>query len=194
MQIVVADTVSSRFRGLAIGLLSLPYVINFGVAPLISAQLLESVGWRWGPGVFSIIVPVATAPIIISLFLSQRQATKSGLSISKNPYLHQSFFTALKNFVIDVDLIGLLLICAGWLLILLPLNLAKSTPSGWKTGDIIAMLVVGGCCLVGTGIWETFLAPKPILKRRFVLSKDVMLPGIIGESRKLSLILSSPLI
>lgn len=187
IQIVVADTVSSRFRGLSIGLLSLPYIINFGVAPLISSSLLNGVGWRWGPGIFSIIAPVATAPIIISLALSQRQARKTGLATSRNPYLRQRPLTALKNFIIDVDLVGLLLICAGWLLFLLPLNLAKSSPSGWQTAHIIAMLVVGGVCLVGTGLWETFVAPKPVLRRGFVLNKDVVLPGLIGKHRLASI-------
>lgn len=49
-QIVVADAVNTRWRGLALGLLSLPYIINFAVASKISAHFI-GVNWRWGPGV-----------------------------------------------------------------------------------------------------------------------------------------------
>lgn len=177
-QIVIADTISAKWRGAAIGLVSLPYIINFGVSPKITAQIATPSTWRWGPGMFCIIMPVAAAPIIFILALNQRTAKKRGL-VAKHPYWNMSVWQGAKSFFHDVDVIGLFLICAGWLLLLIPLQIAKLAPNGWQTGYIIAMLVLGGSSLIGAGIWE-FFSPNPILKARFILNKDVVLPTFIG--------------
>lgn len=187
-QIVIADAVSTRYRGLAIGLVSLPYVINFAVAGKITKALVnyDSTGvvlsnekWRWGPGIFAIIMPVAMAPVIIALATSQSQAKKAGQA-PVHPYRIMARSQAIKAFIRDLDLGGLFLICASFLLILLPLNLHAYAPDGWSTGYIIAMLVLGGVLLIGTGFYEWLVSPDPILKRRFVFNKDVIFPTIIG--------------
>jgi MFS family permease len=52
-QTLLADMVTTQWRGFAIGIVSLPYVINFAVAPRIVNQLApfaNPVHWRWGPG------------------------------------------------------------------------------------------------------------------------------------------------
>lgn len=174
-QIVVADYFSSKLRGLVIGLLSLPYIINFACAPLISAPLVES-NWRWGPGSFAIIMPVAVAPIIISLALSQYKARKENLA-PRHPYRSMSFMTALHSFVVDIDFGCLILISAGFILILLPLGLHAYAAKGWASPHIIVMFVIGGVCIIGIGFWEWLVASKPILKLNYFLDKDIILPA-----------------
>lgn len=187
-QIVIADAVSTKYRGLAIGLVSLPYIINFAVAGKVTGGLIhyDTTGlaladdtWRWGPGIFTIIMPVAMAPVILALAVSQRQAKKSGTA-PQHPYKKLPFLQAVGASCKDLDLGGLFLICASFLLILLPLNLYATAPDGWSTGYIIAMLVVGGVLLIGLGFYEWLLSPDPILKRRFVTSRDVIFPTLIG--------------
>ncbi|CAO1627106.1 unnamed protein product [Sympodiomycopsis kandeliae] len=187
-QIVIADAVSTKYRGLAIGLVSLPYLVNFAVAGKITGALVEytpdglgiaSDKWRWGPGMFCIIMPVALAPVVLGLAVSQRQAKKIG-EAPRHPYREMPALRAISAFCRDIDLGGLFLICAGFLLILLPLQLHSTAPNGWSTDYIIAMLVVGGVLLISTGFYEWLLASDPILKRRFVFNKDVIFPTIIG--------------
>jgi MFS family permease len=179
-QIVVADYFSSKLRGLAIGLLSLPYIINFACAPLIVGQLapvgVMSNLWRWGPGSFSIIIPVATAPIILSLALSQRRARKVSLA-PRHEYLSMGPLQGLKAFMNDIDVGCLILISAGFILILLPLGIHANTPQGWAAPHIIVMFVIGGICIIAIGFWEWLIAVKPILKLNYFLNKDIFLPA-----------------
>lgn len=176
-QIVLADYISTKWRGAAIGLVSLPYVINFWASAQIYPKIV-AVNWRWGPGFFSICAPVAAFSIIFALAINQRRARAMGL-VPSRPYKHMSFLAAVYNFLIDIDALGLFLICVGFLLILLPVNLAKLQPNGWSTGWIIAMLVIGGVMLISFCVWEC-VAPKPILNRRWRLNHDVHFATAIG--------------
>ncbi|KAK0546824.1 hypothetical protein OC846_004354 [Tilletia horrida] len=183
-QIVIADWTPARWRGAAIGLVSLPYVVNFAVAPrivkrLVNTEDLSSDSWRWLAGIFPIIFPIVTAPVIFTLALNQTRARQQGL-VPRHPYFQMGFRQAVWAFCVDIDLFGLLLICAGFLLLLIPIKLQANTPNGWGEGSIIAMLTVGGACIAALTPYEYFLAPKPILKQRFVLQKDVVFPALIG--------------
>lgn len=176
-QIVLADYISTKWRGVSIGLVSLPYILNFWAAAQIT-QKIVTVNWRWGPGFFTICAPVAASFIIVALFVNQRRAKAKGL-IPAHPYKSMPLGSAIWAFLVDIDTLGLFLFCGGFLLFLLPLNLAKLQTNGWQTGWIIAMLVLGGSMIIGFCIWE-FFAPKPILNRRWRLNKDVHFATAIG--------------
>jgi hypothetical protein len=66
--------------------------------------------------------------------------------------------------------IGLLLVCAGFTLFLLPFSLASYQSKGWGSGMIIAMLVVGIICLILFVLYERFIAKKSFIP--FHLLKD----------------------
>ena len=55
--------------------------------------------------------------------------------------------------------IGILLLSAGWALFLLPFSLATSSGQKWRTGYIIAMLVVGAALLLPWTIAKGWLRP-----------------------------------
>ncbi|SNX83999.1 probable siderophore iron transporter mirC [Melanopsichium pennsylvanicum] len=187
-QIVLADYISTKWRGASIGLVSLPYVINFAVASKITTALTTKTGpagtsvpsatWRWGPGFFAICAPVAAFSIILALAINQRRAKAKGL-VPVHPYKRLPWTTAIHTFLVDTDALGLFLICAGFLMFLLPLNLAKLQTDGWSTGWIIAMLVIGGVMIIAFWVWELY-APKPILNRRWRLNRDVHFATAIG--------------
>lgn len=65
---------------------------------------------------------------------------------------------------------------AGWSLLLLPFSLVSYAPNGWKTGYIIAMIIVGFILLVAFGFWERYFATVPYIPFRFL--KD---PTILGS-------------
>jgi hypothetical protein len=78
----------------------------------------------------------------------------------------------LGSFVI---VIGLLLVSAGFALILLPFSLHSYQTKGWRSGMIIAFFIVGGVCLLVFPLYERFLAKKSFIP--FTLLTD---PTIIG--------------
>lgn len=68
----------------------------------------------------------------------------------------------------------MILICAGFALLLLPFSLATSQAQKWRSGSIIAMLVIGVCCLIGFGIHERFTAKKSFLPFRLLVDRTVL--------------------
>ena len=68
----------------------------------------------------------------------------------------------------------MILLIAGWALLLLPLSLANYAVSGWRSPSIIAMLVIGFCSLVGFGIHERFFARKPFLPFHYLTDRTVI--------------------
>lgn len=55
-QVIVADITSSRWRGLANGLVNLPFMIIPWVSAFIVDNALSNIGWRWGE--FSMSAPL----------------------------------------------------------------------------------------------------------------------------------------
>jgi hypothetical protein len=62
----------------------------------------------------------------------------------------------------------------GWGLLLLPFSLAGYAHDGWKTGYIIAMIVLGVALLVAFGIWERFFAPVQYFPFRYLKDRTIL--------------------
>ncbi|KAH7108097.1 drug:h+ antiporter [Auriculariales sp. MPI-PUGE-AT-0066] len=190
LQIVIGDLTTLRWRSLISSLVSLPFFINAFVGSNIGAKVIASstVGWRWGYGMFAIIIPITSAPIILTLLWGQHRAKKLGLLA--NDYRgtgetavvaeHVPIGRRIFNFVIDVDLAGLILFGFGWGLILIPLTMARTEGKSWSSGDIIAMLTLGPIILIGFVFYEAKLAPKPLFPLNFFSNRTVMAAALIG--------------
>jgi MFS family permease len=186
-QIVLADVTSLRYRAFAGGLLSMPYVINVWISAEIAEGVLTGGGWRWGYGMFAIMVPACLAPVVGCLLWGQWKAKKLNL-LEYVPNSEKNFFKHPKKAVIiankEMDLPGLVLIGAALALILLPLGLAPTASKGWNTPSMIVMIVIGCCLLPVFMVWECFLAEKwgylPIAPLRFFKNANIAAACFIG--------------
>jgi len=70
--------------------------------------------------------------------------------------------------------LGVLLLAAGLVIFLLPFTLADSAPSGWRTGYIIVMLVIGFVLLILFGLHERFLARQPFIPFKLLTDRSVV--------------------
>jgi hypothetical protein len=70
--------------------------------------------------------------------------------------------------------VGMFLTTFGWCLLLLPFNLANTAPQGWKTGYIIAMIVLGVILLAAFVVWEKFYATVPYFPFRFLTDRTIL--------------------
>lgn len=68
----------------------------------------------------------------------------------------------------------MILFAGGLTVFLLPFTLADSAPNGWKTGYIIAMIVVGFVSLATFGVYETFVARAPFLNVNLLANRTVV--------------------
>lgn len=175
--LIAADLTVLKWRSLATAILSAPYIINTWYAGYI-VQDLGPKNWRWGYGMFTIIMPVVVCPATYILILSQRKAHDFIPESDRVLYDQQlSFKRNWKIFIwrliIEADILGLLLLGFGFALLLLPFSLQSGAKGGWKNPSMIAMMVVGGFLIVLFFLWEVLWAPFPITPRR-VLNRTVI--------------------
>jgi MFS family permease len=186
--IIVADLTPLEWRGFFSACLSLPFIVTVPVNGFIAEGFYED--WRWGLGMFAILVPALLLPAIFTLYTMQRRGEKAGMvtmADSKDVRTGRTEATP-KNLtywaklayrgLIDIDIVGLILLGFAFSLILLPITLAKSAKGGWNNPSMIAMIVVGFVVLILFGLYEYFLAPKPMMTKR-ILQNRAFIAGVI---------------
>ncbi len=163
--IIIADITTLKWRGLVSGLTSAPFLVNAVIGSKLATAVLENLGWRWGckkficsarledaqsftaDGMFAIVVPVAMAPLILTLFWGERQAKKQGLVAASSP--HESLVHRRKgkwaqrawHFAEQLDLVGLVLLGVAVALILLPMTLAQRAKDSWSNRECIYIYI-----------------------------------------------------
>ena len=170
--ILVADTSSLKSRGFFFALIASPYIITVWCAGPF-AQTFLNINWRWAFGSFAIITPVTSLPLFFVLLYHQRKAEKLGLVPRRDS--GRTIFQSIKYYVVEYDLLGLLLLCAGLALFLLPFNLYTRQADGWRAAMIICMIIFGGLLLIAFGLYEAYVAPVTCLP--WVLLKDRTILG-----------------
>lgn len=178
LEVLIADVTSSRSRLLFSFVPALPFVINTWISGNLTDSVLAVTSWRWGIGMFAIIYPVCSLPLIAVLFIVHRRAKKSGQLES-----YKSSFEVLggRKLAIELfwhlDVIGVILLIAMLACILVPFTLAGGVTAQWKTAKIIAPLVVG-VLLVPVWIYWERTCSHPMLP--FEKFKDRAIWGSIG--------------
>lgn len=180
-QIFVADTTDLLNRALYSTIFDLPFLWTTFAGPEAANAILTNTTWRWGYGIWAIILPVGFIPLAVSLFMNHRRAKKLGLDFP-SPFRGYSIGTNLKNLWYDLDVFGLLLLAAGISLILLPLTLAPNANGGWRNASMIAMLVIGGVICIVFPFWETSkkLAPKAFFPPNLFKNRTVVAGVLIA--------------
>lgn len=173
-QIFIADTSDLLNRALWSSLPDVPFLITVWVGAPLASDLLSHTTWRWGYGVWTMVLPVSFLPLALALFLNTRKAKKLG-RLHPSPWAGQSFSTGAKNLWYELDIMGLLLLSAASALILIPCTLAQRARDGWNNGSMIAMVVIGALCLVAFPLWESSsrLAPHPFIPPRLFKNRTV---------------------
>jgi MFS family permease len=123
-QIFVADTTDLSNRALFSTLFDVPFLWMVWAGPALSSDILENTTWRWGYGVWAIVLPLCFMPLALSLWWNQRMARQRGPATS-SAFRGRSTFQVLENLWFDLDVFGLLLLAAAVSLILLPLTVSR---------------------------------------------------------------------
>lgn len=207
--IIVADLTPLEWRGFVSSLLSTPFIINTWFSGKIVNALSSRNMWRWGYGMFAIIMPAVLLPAITILTYLDRQAKKYGIvnMASSNASRRAATQAAadagyraphgtivaplvrddesvsqklVRNFH-EIDGLGLLLLGFGWALLLLPFSLKIYAVDGWRNPSMIAMMVVGGMLLIVYVLYEIYFAKMPSAPRRLVFNKTFIMAVIIDS-------------
>ncbi|KAJ4317970.1 hypothetical protein N0V94_004653 [Neodidymelliopsis sp. IMI 364377] len=174
LTVFIADTSSLRNRALMLSFATSPYVITTWIGGPVAQSVLGGPGWRWGFGIFTIIIPVVVVPLAALVLYNDRKAKKMGL-IEETKFKWSA--ANVKKFCVDIDLIGIFILTAGMALFLLPFSLWSYQGEQWKSPMIICMIVFGFILLVAFPIWEKFFAPVTFIPYELLLDRTVFLAG-----------------
>lgn len=192
VDVITADSSKLKNRGLAYAFTSSPYMITAFAGPKAAEDFLEHINWRWGFGCFSIIFPIVALPLFFVLKLHRRKAQNEGVLLDEKSgrswfetvwyytvefdgeSRHAHTESSLKSSLTEPEALGVLLFSSGLVVFLLPFTLAGEAPNGWASDYIIAMIVVGFVVLCAFGLYEWFLAPKPMLTYSMLSDRTVV--------------------
>ncbi|KAL8330992.1 hypothetical protein RB593_001785 [Gaeumannomyces tritici] len=203
-QVFIADTSDLLWRALFSSLPDVPFLVTVWVGPEIVNSLLTTASWRWGYAIWAIVLPVAFAPLAVSLFLNQRKAKRMGLLADDKRNRREGGArglgaSAALGLARELDIVGILLLSAAFALILIPLTIATKQEGGFGNPSVVAMLVVGAVCFVAFPFWEanSRVCPHPLIPLTLLKSKTFCAGCLIGffyfSKLSLSLFLLRPL-
>lgn len=164
IQILIADTSNLLNRALWSSLPDIPFLVTVWIGSIIANDILKTTTWRWGYGMWCIILPALFLPLALTLYSNNRKAKRLSLT-SPSQFKGMGIFQVLKTTWFELDLGGIILLGGAFALILIPLTLASKIKGGWGDGRIIAMLVIGFVLLVIFPLWESSkkVAPRPLI-------------------------------
>ncbi|KAJ7264868.1 major facilitator superfamily domain-containing protein [Mycena haematopus] len=181
LQIVIADVTTLRWRPIVSSLSTGGwYFINFYVNGLITAKLtaVGGLGWRWGYGIYAMCYIPALSPIIIVLLWAQRRAKAQGiLKGDLSPETRAPLAARVREFLADVDAVGLFFLAATLALLFLPIVLAGGSyaTTTWHNHAIPAMMVIGGVVTFPIFVfWEVKMATHPVIPWRLLRNRTIL--------------------
>lgn len=175
-QVFIADSSDLLNRAFFALLPEFPFLITVWIGPTIADAVLAHTSWRWGYGMWAIILPATFLPLALTLLFNQRKAKRLRLIKRKTRKQPLTLYQSLRSTWLELDMSGLILLSAAVSLLLIPLTLAANSKGGWSDGRIILMLVLGCICLVLFPAWESSrkLAPKPLLSLHLLTERTAL--------------------
>ncbi|KAF7562234.1 hypothetical protein G7046_g1901 [Stylonectria norvegica] len=173
MEVLIADFSSMRARVFFSYVPALPFLINTWISGSITSAILRVTTWRWGVGMWCIIYPIASLPLLLTLHSINHRARR--LNRYKRPLQSPSasggkLWNRLYH---QLDLPGLVIIIAILALILAPLTAAGGTAKKWRSPAIILPLIFGILCVPIFVFREKRLARFPLLPFHLLADRGV---------------------
>ncbi|RPA73591.1 MFS general substrate transporter [Ascobolus immersus RN42] len=177
-QIFVADTTTLLNRALFSSLPDIPFLFTAWAGPALAEAIGPEDNWRWGFGIFAILMPLAFLPLVGALVYAHLRAKRLRL-LPPSPYKGKGALTVASNISTETDMLGLLLLTAGLILLFVPLTLTGPGKQWqWADARTLALLIVGILLLGVFALYETSrFCPKPMF--HWPLFRDRTIAGAI---------------
>lgn len=174
MTVFIADTSKLKNRGFFIGYAASPWLITTWVCGYAVNSIVKDngMGFRWGFGIFSIVIPLTCAPLIVLFYLNERKARNGGL-IQPNPS-RGTFAQTVAYYAKEFDLVGIFVLATGLALFLLTFNIYNRQPDTWRSPLIICFFIFGGLLIIGFGVWEAKFAPITFVPWHLLKNRTVV--------------------
>lgn len=171
--IFIADTTALKNRAWWIAYSSSPYLITPWIYGYAADRILapNGIGFRWGFGVFAIIMPIICTPLWALWYSVQKKAERMGLVQKEKS--GRTIWQSVVHYFIEFDVIGLLIIATGFSLFLLSFNLYSYQAEGWASPMIICFVVFGVVLIVSFVFWEKYAAPVKFMPWELIKNRTV---------------------
>ena len=144
---IVYYLVPREKMGTAMGLWGLAAILGPSVGPTLGGWLVDSLSWEW---IFFINVPIGFLTILLCPFILKET------TVNRN---------------IKFDFLGTLLITMACFSLLLALS--KGTEWGWKSQEIISLLITCSFTVLAFAFWERSI-PNPLIDVRIFKNRAVI--------------------
>ncbi|KLU90885.1 hypothetical protein MAPG_09410 [Magnaporthiopsis poae ATCC 64411] len=178
LSIFVADTSALKNRALLFAFMSSPYIVTVWTSGPIAQSFLDTVGWRWAFGTFAIVTPVMCAPLLGLFAWNYRKAKAMGLIMPEDS--GRSAWESVKHYVVQFDLLGILLLAGGLALFLLPFSLYTVVEGQWASATVICMLVFGVLLMVAFALYEKLLAPVTFIPFELLTDRSILGASVLS--------------
>ncbi|KAE8149859.1 major facilitator superfamily domain-containing protein [Aspergillus avenaceus] len=183
-QVFVADVTNLINRGIWSTLPdSLTTVPTLYLGTIVAQRILDHSTWRWGWGMWAIILPVCAVPLIGTMLVYQRRVpAKVSIHEAMGRQETDAWWRRIYHLLwVELDLPGGVLFLLGLSLLLIPVALTGANNSdAWHKGNFIAMLVLGVVFLISFFIWDARFARKPFVPYRMVKDRTVAAACLLG--------------
>lgn len=175
MEVLVADLSSMRARVFFSYIPAIPFLVNTWISGNVTSAVLAHTTWRWGLGMWAIIYPIASLPLLVSLYYIEHRAAKKYFdSDSYNLKARKvGVRQVAKQLFHQIDAVGLVTVVLAFSLILAPLTITKGKVSRWQDPSTVAPLVVGLIMAVVFVIWEQRGARHPLVPFHLLTDRGV---------------------
>ncbi|WYZ35043.1 hypothetical protein EsH8_I_001319 [Colletotrichum jinshuiense] len=165
LEVLVADFSSMRSRVVFSYIPAIPFVFNTWISGNVTSAVLRVTSWRWGIGMWAIILPISSIPLLTSLYtIGERSREAQSPRESKK---------AAINLFHQLDTVGLAILIAAFSFTLAPLTLAGGTVSHWRSPGIAIPLAFGLFCIPAFVFWERRFARVPLIPFRLLRDRGV---------------------
>ncbi|KAK1464261.1 major facilitator superfamily transporter [Colletotrichum paranaense] len=165
LEVLVADFSSMRSRVFFSYIPAIPFVFNTWISGNVTSAVLRVTSWRWGIGMWAIILPICSIPLLTSLYTFGQRSRKADR--------HAESKKATVDLFHQLDAVGLTVLIAAFSFTLAPLTLAGGTVSHWKSPGIIIPLAFGLLCIPAFIFWERRYAQVPLIPFRLLKDRGV---------------------
>ncbi|KAK3384609.1 major facilitator superfamily domain-containing protein [Lasiosphaeria ovina] len=169
VEVIIADITSTRERLLYSFIPNAPFLVLVWVSGNVSEAALNITDWRWGIGMWGIIFPVCAIPLIVTLFYAGRRR-------DTHPIKSLTWALSLSYLFWRLDVIGIILMIAGFALILVPMTIAggtKATSEAWEAPHVIAPLIIGLIFAIPAFICWQLYTPRPLVPLKLIKTRAV---------------------
>ncbi|KAF1845005.1 siderophore iron transporter-like protein mirB [Cucurbitaria berberidis CBS 394.84] len=170
--VMAADITSLKNRMIIFTINGTPRIASTFAGPAIGDLFINHGNWRWAFGAFIIIFIGCCLPAMGVMVYMYRKAKRAGVIHKQRS--NRTVLQSVWFYFVQFDITGILLIMFAFCLFLLPFSLVSYAPKGWKTGYIIAMIVLGILLFPVFAIWEAKFAPVQFLPWKYLRNGTIV--------------------